>query len=689
MLRNKSLRQSGGGQPDDYINAIYNQDGTQSIILASAGQYDNIVKKLEDGTLTEFKVTDYNITTLKDARFKDFTSLTKLDLSGIKDIPEYTANGCTALTDLKIDNDITSVGQYAFYGCNNIDLHLLFKPLNVLSIPTYAFYHTRLNELVGEFTGIGDYAFAGGSASDDSTNALTKVHITVNGALGNYSLYGRQLVSDFNLDSSSIITGLGDYGFRNFGIFRQNPESNVFTFDFRNSTFTIVKTYCFAGSSSSSKNSYFDIYFSSNVATINEYAFAYSDYYNIYFRRIPTLTNTNGFSNATHYKCFFPYQLAQTAKTSTNWSNSTIKSKIYGFSEANEFVQGETLPVADSAGYELTWYSDAAMTTQVTTVSDATKMYYCSVGNQTYTRLYVYTYQSTCVITDGTNTYGDGAYVPIGTTLTITASGTGGNTELYALQLNNSNIVNGSTYTTTTTPIKVSSLFYDGVTPLVDDVFANNTPAQVKIAVDSGLCNSKWSIGDTRNITLSNDTVISLMFVDGSLNRYKKSDASGYSNGVFELGIFMTAPMNTVNYNRVWGDTDMCTTTLPSIYDLLPSEWKSVISEVRIPTAVSKTNDTIVYADNKLFLASAQELFGNYASGWWDEGCYLYQWYSGRSASQRIKYLNGTAVQCNSRSKTKTENTTASYAMLNVNGNYATWGSNTATDYGVLAFFAI
>ena len=85
---------------------------------------------------------------------------------------------------------------------------------------------------------------------------------------------------------------------------------------------------------------------------------------------------------ATSGKYFFPYNQAKTAKSTTNWSNSTIMAKIYGYSEPNTFSNGDTLPTTDTSGNSLTWYSSVGMTStyQVTTVSDATQIYYCTVA---------------------------------------------------------------------------------------------------------------------------------------------------------------------------------------------------------------------------------------------------------------------------------------------------------------------
>ena len=89
----------------------------------------------------------------------------------------------------------------------------------------------------------------------------------------------------------------------------------------------------------------------------------------------------------------------------------------------NTFINGQVLPIYNTEGYALTWYSDKSLTTQITTVSDASVELYCSVGNtvEAYQIESIVLWDCTVVITDGVNIYSQGDMIPANTVLTITA----------------------------------------------------------------------------------------------------------------------------------------------------------------------------------------------------------------------------------------------------------------------------
>lgn len=199
--------------------------------------------------------------------------------------------------------------------------------------------------------------------------------------LNDNSFFWMNYIEDFTIGVGTNITQLGEYTFSSFGVDRTSPSSNRFTFDLRSSTFTTIPQYCFGGDSTNSSLKYCDIYLPSTLTRIEGYAFTNTTYTNLFFKNIPTLASTTA-KMASSGKYFFPYNQAKSAKSATNWSNSGIVSYIYGWAEENTFSNGDTLPATDTGGNALTWYSNPAMTStyQVTTVSDATKIYYCKVA---------------------------------------------------------------------------------------------------------------------------------------------------------------------------------------------------------------------------------------------------------------------------------------------------------------------
>ena len=596
-----------------------------------------IIKGLADGSLTEFSAPKYGITNLASRRFESFTNLTGLNLTGITDIPGYTAYSCLNLKELILDPNITKVGSYAFYRTRYV------TPIDIitnnLELETNAFCESKINRVIGILSNIGDHSF--------STVDLKELDVTINGKIENYAFDSNYNLAILKINPDSIITSLGNYVFRYIGtaVRQDNPE--YWDLDFRNSTFTSIGQYCFIGNGTGSKLKNIKFQFNEKVSSIGTYAFQYSDGFRIYWNSVPTLSNTNTFSGATNYKNFFPYQLAHTAKTATNWSSSTngIVDSIYGYAEAGTFALNETLPNTDADGYALTWYSDEDLTQEVSTVTDETATYYCIVSERTHALLNVTSFQADVVVSDGTTNYSTGDLVPVGANLTITAAGEGTNTQKYIFELNDTDITSGYAYTVGAADISIVCIYWDGINLPVNETFADNTPTQIKLGIDNGLHRILWNVGDTKTIELTDGTQATVRLTDTIANRYEKTDGSGYTNGVLEFTtILKNAVMNSSATNAGgWPATKMNTETMAEIFALLPTEWQEIVSEVKIGSATSGSDSTIVYTNNKCFLPSAQEVYNSYTSYAYDEGGQVFEYYDGTANSAKIKKFNNSA----------------------------------------------
>lgn len=645
-------------------------------------------KGLADGSLTSFSAPALGVTSLASQRFRNFTNLQSLDLTGVTDIPDATASGCTGLTSLTLDPNTTNIRDSAFsVGINttlspdlNIDLNM-----NNCSIGNYAFYVNKVRSIKGTYSFIGQTAFDQFSIYYRS---IREFDAKINGPIGGDAFRYNSLVNSFRLDPTSNITQLNYSAFKMFGSRRSNPETNIFTFDFRNSTFTNVGSYCFEGESSY-KNQYMHIYFPSTMTSINDYVFRYTDYCNIYYKNVPSLSNTNVFSNATNFKNFFPYNLVQTAKTSTNWSSSTnnIVSSIYGYAEENTFTQGQTLPLYDNDGYGLTWYSDVAMTNQVTVVSDPSQIYYCAVGSRVAVPLTITQYQATCTISDGVNTYTNGSMVPIGATLTITGIGDGANTQVYLFTLNGNNISSGDTYVVTSDPVNIKCIYWDGQTQPILPNFADNTWDQIALAISAGLHRTMWPISSgstvSKPITLTDGTVVDLRLADSTANRYEFSDGGGYSQAVLEMNMSIPTEyrMNPTQTNQGgWPATEMSSQTMDIVYNMLPNDLKSLVKEVKVPSATSGYSSTLVYANNKCFLAAASEVYNSYSSYAYNEGA-IFEYYNGTSNSAKIKQRSGSNYYWWLRSPYR--GTSGSFCSVYSDGSFASAGASNTNGVSV------
>lgn len=537
---------------------------------ASDSNFD-VAKGLADGTLTEFSAPNWGITQLAPQRFYNFTNLTKLDLTGITEIPSQTAYGCNNLTDLILDKNITDIGLRAF-----------------------------------------------------AANGLKNIDLKVNGTIGSYAFQGQKQVESFKFDKSSVITTLDNSAFQEVGTTGHSLDaSETWELDFRNSTFTEIETSCFSGITNTR------FYFSDKITDVSAAAFSSANQFKIYWNSLPNLYATSVFSANKTFKNFFPYQLVRQAKSKTNWSSSTngIVSSIYGYADAGTFDINEELPVADRNGYALTWYSDEDLTQQVSVVSDKNTIYYCSVGAQAYSPLTIRTFQSNVrvVSEDGTTVYKNGDFVPNGTLLIITSNSDVDDVSRSVLTLNGSDISENYSYTADGTKISICCAYLD---PSIEmsSTFANATPAQIKTAVDMGLHRIIWNVSDKVAVTLTDGTTNEFILMDTLENRYEKVDGSGYTNAVIGFNILPggTYVMNSSNTAvGGWPASRMYTTTMPTMYNLLPEEWQAVVSEIKLKSVINTTQ--VVYSNDKVFLPAVQEVKKDYEGYSPDEGAVLFQ----------------------------------------------------------------
>ena len=136
-----------------------------------------------------------------------------LTISGTGAMENWTNSGFvpwkdhrSSITSVNIDEHITSVGAYAFYGCSNMTSIKL--PSNITSIGQYTFYNcSRLKSinLPNSVTSIGAYAFYGCS---NVTSIKLPSNIT---SIGQYTFYNCSRLKSINLPNS--VTSIGESAF--------------------------------------------------------------------------------------------------------------------------------------------------------------------------------------------------------------------------------------------------------------------------------------------------------------------------------------------------------------------------------------------------------------------------------------------------------------------------------------------
>ena len=103
-------------------------------------QYGYMDKLYIDGKkISEELIIPNGVTSIVDYAFYGCSSLTSVTISNdVTSIGDYAFYGCSSLTSVTISNDVTSIGDYAFYGCSSLTSVTI--PNSVTSIGFGAFY---------------------------------------------------------------------------------------------------------------------------------------------------------------------------------------------------------------------------------------------------------------------------------------------------------------------------------------------------------------------------------------------------------------------------------------------------------------------------------------------------------------------------------------------------------------------
>ena len=165
-----------------------------------------IVPGVKDGT-TPLSIASG---TLPSPTFKSLASTTVILQDGLTSIGSYAFYGCSGLTSIEIPSSVTSIGSYAFYGCSG--LTSIEIPSGVTSIDDCVFRgcsSLTSIELPNSVTSIGYSAFYGCS---DLTSIEIPSSVT---SIGYYAFYGCSglkyihLLGD--LDGSYYLSGTWQY----------------------------------------------------------------------------------------------------------------------------------------------------------------------------------------------------------------------------------------------------------------------------------------------------------------------------------------------------------------------------------------------------------------------------------------------------------------------------------------------
>ncbi len=193
-----------------------------------------------------------SVTGIGNGAFSSCTSLTSVTIpNSVTSIGDYAFEYCRYLTSVSIPGSVTSIGDYAFSGCSGLTKVIVpdiaawcgISYGNYSSSPLYYAKHifsdedTEITDLVipDDVTSIGDYAFY-------CCGKLTS--ITIPGSVTDIGRYAFEYCS--NLTSISIpntVTSIGDYAFSDCsGLESMKVESGNPVYDSREDCNAIIET---------------------------------------------------------------------------------------------------------------------------------------------------------------------------------------------------------------------------------------------------------------------------------------------------------------------------------------------------------------------------------------------------------------------------------------------------------------
>ena len=629
---------------------------------------DDTALKILDGTLEEFDNTKWGLSEIKAYRFYRFGKLKRVDFTGLTEIPDYTCNECTYLENIILPNNLTKIGPYSFvFAGYNADLDFELNQENCY-VSDYAFQDSKIKGIFGNYTNIGTSSFS-------SCLKLKNINITVNGDIEGNAFQNCYNIESFNISKESVITNFGGYVFNQTGTNRENPETKIFDWDFKNSTFTRLGSYVFAGSTTR-LNKYFNIKLPKTLTKIETLTFANSDHMTLYFRSAtPPTLSSNSFQNTTNLTICVPYNLVNAYKTATNWT--TVADNIRGFAEENTFKQGQKLPLYSAEGYGLTWYSDIDLTQPVTTADNPENFYYCTINGEPVEVVNLNTYVDNCdlsIVDINGNSYKSGS-IPVGTQLTITVTPTD-NYIPYIQTFNNETFTSPLSYTTISgTDISVNAIYYDGVNAPVGETFADTEWAVIKKVIQDEQASQYWQVGDTKPLEIDVATY-HVRLSDTQVGRYDYADGSRTTNAMLEfVELWNTAyPMNTTSTNLGgWAESGLRTTLNTTILEQFPAELRSLFEEVVVASANGGSSNytAITTSSNKLFIPCAYEIGHTGSAGREGEGT-TWDYYFNEDKSKRIKVKENYISGYNWWTRSPYTTNTQTFSVTNSNGDVTT-----------------
>jgi hypothetical protein len=193
--------------------------------------------------------------------------------------------------------------------------------------------------------------------------------------------------------------------------------------------------------------------------------------------------------------------------------------------------------------------------------------------------------------------------------------------------------------------------------------------------------NYGWKLGDLKDVELSNGETIQLQII-GVNHDTLSSDHTSKAGLTLQMKECLNTryAMNSTDTNvGGWRDSEMRTTTLPTIKALLPQDLQNVIKLVDKKAADGgNTNyhETLTSSDD-LFLLCEKEVAetSTYAQDGANEGT-QYEYWVGKSASDRIKHYGAEQAATSWWLRSSSSTSTTPFVSISAGGNVFYFGAN-------------
>lgn len=186
---------------------------------------------------------------------------------------------------------------------------------------------------------------------------------------------------------------------------------------------------------------------------------------------------------------------------------------------------------------------------------------------------------------------------------------------------------------------------------LAKKAFYDCTTTEIQAIAKSGMYKQYWSIGDYHKLTMKDGEEIEVAIAD--FNHDVTPGGVTIPVTLIMKNCFKaTYVMNNSNTNvGGWTNSNLRTSTLPSILSNFPDEWQNIMTTAQKKTSQggSDNSATIVTSDDKVWLLSSIELTGASSPGYAGEGT---QYPIFTDNASRIKRVNNVANQYWTRSPT-------------------------------------